>query len=152
MISYNNYRNKRKEIERGSLSLSENVEYFLNSIQTSKELNAFNSLFPEAISSAQSIESKIKEGTAGKLAGMVIAVKDVLAIKDKPLTCSSKILENFHSLYTSTAIQRLIKEDAIIIGKTNCDEFAMGSSNENSYFGPVKNPNNLDLKLSLNVT
>ncbi|MCB0744101.1 MAG: Asp-tRNA(Asn)/Glu-tRNA(Gln) amidotransferase subunit GatA, partial [Ignavibacteriae bacterium] len=72
----------------------------------------------------------------------VIAVKDVLAIKDKPLTCSSKILENFTSLYTSTAIQKLINEDAIIIGKTNCDEFAMGSSNENSFFGHVKNPVN----------
>ena len=73
---------------------------------------------------------------------MVIAIKDVLAIKDKPLTCSSKILENFNSLYTATAVQKLIDEDAIIIGKTNCDEFAMGSSNENSHFGVVKNPVN----------
>ena len=71
---------------------------------------------------------------------MVIAIKDVLALKDKPLICSSNILKNFHSLYTATAVQKLINEDAIIIGKTNCDEFAMGSSNENSAFGAVLNP------------
>jgi aspartyl-tRNA(Asn)/glutamyl-tRNA(Gln) amidotransferase subunit A len=71
---------------------------------------------------------------------MVIAIKDVLAIKNKPLTCSSNILKNFDAIYTSTAVQKLIDEDAIIIGKTNCDEFAMGSSNENSAFGKVLNP------------
>jgi aspartyl-tRNA(Asn)/glutamyl-tRNA(Gln) amidotransferase subunit A len=71
---------------------------------------------------------------------MVVAVKDVLAIKDKPLTCSSKILNDFISLYTADAVQKIIDEEAIIIGKTNCDEFAMGSSNENSAFGSVKNP------------
>jgi aspartyl-tRNA(Asn)/glutamyl-tRNA(Gln) amidotransferase subunit A len=71
---------------------------------------------------------------------MVIAVKDVLSVKDKLTTCASKILGNFHALYTCTAVQRLIDEDAIVIGKTNCDEFAMGSSNENSAFGPVRNP------------
>ncbi len=71
---------------------------------------------------------------------MVIAIKDVLSIKDKPLTCSSNILKNFEAIYNSTAVQKLIDEDAIIIGKTNCDEFAMGSSNENSVFGPVLNP------------
>ena len=92
---------------------------------------------------AEEIERKIKSGNHGKLAGMVIAVKDLLSIKDHPLTCSSKILSNFISLYTATAVQKLIDEDAIIIGKTNCDEFAMGSSNENSYFGPVLNPHNI---------
>jgi aspartyl-tRNA(Asn)/glutamyl-tRNA(Gln) amidotransferase subunit A len=71
---------------------------------------------------------------------MVIAIKDVLALKDMPLTCSSNILKDFHAIYTATAVQKLIDEDAIIIGKTNCDEFAMGSSNENSAFGNVLNP------------
>ncbi|MEJ5261663.1 MAG: Asp-tRNA(Asn)/Glu-tRNA(Gln) amidotransferase subunit GatA, partial [Ignavibacterium sp.] len=119
----------------------ENIEQFLNRIEERKNLNAFNFVFgDEAIKSAEIIEQKIKSGKHGRLAGAVIAIKDVLAYKDHPLTCSSKILENFTSLYTATAVQKLIDEDAIIIGKTNCDEFAMGSSNENSAFGPVLNP------------
>ncbi|MCW8849155.1 MAG: Asp-tRNA(Asn)/Glu-tRNA(Gln) amidotransferase subunit GatA [Melioribacteraceae bacterium] len=140
MITYKNFYEKLDLLKNGSISLKENVEYFLNEIESNKELNAFNSVFKDAIISAEKIEQKIKNGSAGKLAGMVIAIKDVLAIENKPLTCSSKILENFQSLYTGTAVQKLIDEDAILIGKTNCDEFAMGSSNENSYFGPVKNP------------
>ena len=120
--------------------MRENVAFFLNRIKDNFNLNAFNFVFEDCIESADLIEKRIKNNSAGKLAGMVIAVKDVLAIKDRPLTCSSNILKDFRSLYTSTAIQKLIDEDAIIIGKTNCDEFAMGSSNENSAFGPVKNP------------
>ena len=143
-MNYLNHTEKVEQIKNGELSLEENVKYFLNRIEEKKELNAFNSVFDDCLNEAKQIEAKIKNGTAGKLAGMVIAVKDVLAIKDKPLTCSSKILDNFQSLYTATAIQKLIDEDAIIIGKTNCDEFAMGSSNENSYFGAVKNPVNTE--------
>lgn len=142
MITYKTHSEKIEQIKNGKLSLSENVKFFLGQIETNKSLNAFNFVFEDCFKSAKTIEDKIKIGSAGKLAGMVIAVKDVLAMQDKPLTCSSKILENFTSLYTSTAIQKLIDEDAIIIGKTNCDEFAMGSSNENSYFGVVKNPIN----------
>ena len=142
MITYKNFYEKLELLKNGTLSLKENVKYFLNEIERNKELNAFNFVFEDAINSAEKVEQKIANGSAGKLAGMVIAIKDVLAIENKPLTCSSKILENFQSLYTSTAIQKLIDEDAIIIGKTSCDEFAMGSSNENSYFGPVKNPRN----------
>ena len=88
---------------------------------------------------AEKINLKIKAGTAGRLAGMVICIKDVLCVKDHHLNCSSRILEGFKSQFTATAIQRLLHEDAIIIGRINCDEFAMGSSNENSAFGPVKN-------------
>jgi aspartyl-tRNA(Asn)/glutamyl-tRNA(Gln) amidotransferase subunit A len=141
-MNYNNHAEKLEQIKSGQLSLEENIKHFLNKIEEEKDINAFNFVFDECIDTAKSVEEKIKNGNAGKLAGMVIAVKDVLSIKDKPLTCSSKILDNFQSLYTATAIQKLIDEDAIIIGKTNCDEFAMGSSNENSYFGIVKNPVN----------
>ncbi len=143
-MRYYNHIEKLEKIKSGQLSLVENVKTFLQNINNQKDINAFNFVFNESVDSAKQIEEKIKNGTAGKLAGMVIAVKDVIAIKDKPLTCSSKILDNFQSLYTATAIQKLIDEDAIIIGKTNCDEFAMGSSNENSYFGVVKNPVNKD--------
>lgn len=141
MITYKNHSEKLRLIEEGKLSLVENVKDFLHRIDDRKNLNAYNSVFgEEALQQAKEVEQKIGNGSFGKLAGMVIAIKDVLAIKDKPLTCSSKILENFTSLYTATAVQKLIDEDAIIIGKTNCDEFAMGSSNENSAFGAVKNP------------
>lgn len=122
-------------------SIPEKVRYYLDNIERQKHLNAFLSVYnDEALRRAEEIQTKLKNGTAGKLAGMVIAVKDVLSIRDKRTTCASRILENFEALYTCTAVQRLIDEDAIIIGKTNCDEFAMGSSNENSAFGVVKNP------------
>lgn len=138
---YKNHKEKLELLKSGKLNLVENVEHFLKNIETQKDLNAFNFVFnDEAVSSAKSIKEKIKNNSAGKLAGMVIAIKDVLAYKNHPLTCSSKILNNFTSLYTATAVQKLIDEDAIIIGKTNCDEFAMGSSNENSAFGNVLNP------------
>lgn len=140
MLSYKNHYEKLEQIKNGKLSLRENVSFFLNRIKENSHLNAFNFVFDESLDKADEIESKIKSGTHGKLAGMVIAVKDVLALKDKPLTCSSNILRDFKSLYTATAVQKLIDKGAIIIGKTNCDEFAMGSSNENSAFGKVLNP------------
>jgi len=139
--NYKNHSEKLRLLKEGKLSLVENLQTFLSKIEQRKSLNAFTFLFAdEALQNAKRVEEKIANGTSGKLAGMIIAIKDVLAIKDKPLTCSSKILENFTSLYTATAVQKLLDEDAIIIGKTNCDEFAMGSSNENSAFGAVKNP------------
>ncbi len=141
MTFYKNHKEKLELIKAGKLSLADNVKHFLKNIDNQKDLNAFNFVFSdEAIEKAKEVEQKIKNNSAGKLAGMVIAIKDVLAYKDHPLTCSSNILKYFTSLYTATAVQKLIDEDAIIIGKTNCDEFAMGSSNENSAFGNVLNP------------
>ena len=141
MTPYFNFSDKIQSIKQNKLSLVENIEFFLRRIEENKHLNAFNIVFDyEVKNQAIRIEKKIKEGKHGKLAGLVTAVKDVLSIKDKPTTCSSKILKDFNALYTATAVQRLIDEDAIIIGKTNCDEFAMGSSNENSAFGNVLNP------------
>jgi aspartyl-tRNA(Asn)/glutamyl-tRNA(Gln) amidotransferase subunit A len=141
LLPYKCISEKKQKISSGEISLKDNVTSFLKSIESQKDLNAFNFLFPDdALSNAAIIEDKIKKGTAGKLAGMVIAVKDVLSIKDKPLTCSSNMLKGFTSVYTATTVQKLIDADAVIIGKTNCDEFAMGSSNENSAFGNVLNP------------
>lgn len=141
MLPYSSHLEKTGKIKSGEISLTENLKTFLKRIEDNKDLNAFNFTFEkEALEKTPEIEEKIKSGSAGKLAGMVIAVKDVLSIKDKPTTCSSNILKYFTSVYTATSVQRLIDEDAIIIGKTNCDEFAMGSSNENSAFGPALNP------------
>lgn len=140
MLSYKNHEEKLRLIKEGKLSLTENVSSFLSAIEKNIQLNAFNFVFAESLEKAKLIEEKIKSGKYGKLAGMVVAIKDVLAVANKPLTCSSNILRNFESLYTATSVQKLIDEDAILIGKTNCDEFAMGSSNENSAFGKVLNP------------
>ena len=131
----------KSAIVSGSLSCAKLVDQYLQNIEEQKDLNVFISLFDnEARERASEIDEKIKNGTAGKLAGAVITVKDVISVKDKLLTCGSKMLSNFTTVYSATVINRLLKEDAIIIGKVNCDEFAMGSSNENSFFGPVKNP------------
>jgi aspartyl-tRNA(Asn)/glutamyl-tRNA(Gln) amidotransferase subunit A len=116
------------------------VNQYLQNIEDKKHLNAFLEVWAdEALSRATLIDEKIKLGTAGRLAGVVIALKDVLAYKNHKVGSSSKILEGFESLYSATVVQRLLDEDAIFIGRTNCDEFAMGASNENSAYGPVKN-------------
>ncbi|MCX6137042.1 MAG: Asp-tRNA(Asn)/Glu-tRNA(Gln) amidotransferase subunit GatA [Ignavibacteriales bacterium] len=113
----------------------------LEEIRKRQSLNAFLSVFDdEAIIEAKRVDERFARGIAGPLAGMVIAVKDVLNMKNKETTCGSKILRSYHSLYDATVIERLRAADAVFIGKTNMDEFAMGSSNENSAFGPVKNP------------
>jgi len=122
------------------------VEFYLDNIQKQSELNAFLEVFEtSAREQAIRVDEKIREGKAGRLAGMVIGIKDNLCYKDHKVSSSSKILEGFESLYTGTAVQRLLDEDAVIIGRLNCDEFAMGSSNETSAYGPVKNPLNLAL-------
>ena len=141
-MKYKNHSDKLSQIRNNQLSLVENVSSFLRRIEEQKDINAFNFVFEDATENAEEIESKIKDDNYGRLAGMVVAIKDVLAIQDKPLTCSSNILKNFKSIYNATAVKKLLDEDAIIIGKTNCDEFAMGSSNENSALGSVLNPVN----------
>jgi len=152
LLHYKNHSEKLQQIINGELSLRENVAYFIQRIADNYHLNAFNQVFAEeALLQAEIVQQKIKERKHGKLAGLVIAVKDVLSIKDKLTTCSSNILKNFTSIYTATAVQKLIDEDAIIIGKTNCDEFAMGSSNENSVFGPVRNPADNERETALSI-
>lgn len=128
-------------LKRGDWSCTDLIQRYLDKINEGAHLNAFIFVLDErALEKAKDVDERIKKGQAGKLAGVVLAVKDILVMKDLKVTCGSSILENFISPYDATVIQRLEAEDAIIIGKTNMDEFAMGSSNENSYFGPVKNP------------
>jgi aspartyl-tRNA(Asn)/glutamyl-tRNA(Gln) amidotransferase subunit A len=126
------------ELLHGTISCSQLVAYFLANIEAKKHLNAYLSVYDgEARERAVVIDKKIKEGRAGKLAGLIVGIKDVLAYQHYPLQAGSRILDGFVSQFTATAVQRLLDEDAIIIGRQNCDEFAMGSSNENSAFGPV---------------
>jgi aspartyl-tRNA(Asn)/glutamyl-tRNA(Gln) amidotransferase subunit A len=137
---YASFRDIRNDLQRGTISCRQLVEFYLTNIRTQAHLNAFLSVYDtEARSRAVEIDLKVKAGKAGKLAGLVVGIKDVLAYQDHPLRAGSKILEGFISQYTATAVQRLTDEDAIIIGHQNCDEFAMGSSNENSAYGPVLN-------------
>lgn len=131
----------RDAIRSGTITVEQIAQEFLDRIEHKKRLNAFLAVFAEkALEQAREVDRKIAAGKAGTLAGMVVAVKDVLCMKDEVVTCGSKILQNFVSLYDATAITRLKAEDAILIGKTNLDEFAMGSSTENSAYGPVLNP------------
>ncbi len=119
------------------------LEEYLAAIKSNQHLNAFLEVFEErARTQAIAVDKKIQSGTAGRLAGMVVGLKDNFCYKGHKVSASSKILEGFESLYTGTAVERLLSEDAVIIGRLNCDEFAMGSSNENSAFGPVLNPLN----------
>jgi aspartyl-tRNA(Asn)/glutamyl-tRNA(Gln) amidotransferase subunit A len=116
------------------------VDYYLKNIESHAHLNAFLEVWDdEARARAIEIDARVKAGTAGRLAGVVIALKDVLAFRGHKVSSSSKILQGFESIYNATVVQRLLDEDAIFIGRTNCDEFAMGASNENSAFGPVLN-------------
>ena len=116
------------------------VEEHLVRIEAHAHLNAFLEVFSDsARAQAQLVDQKIQAGTAGQLAGVIIGIKDNICYKDHKVSAASKILEGFESIYTSTVLQRLIDQDAIVIGRLNCDEFAMGSSNENSAFGPVHN-------------
>lgn len=104
-------------------------------------LNAFLELFEEsALAQADRVDAAVRQGTAGPLAGLMLSIKDNICYKDHRVGASSRILEGFTSLYSATVVERLLAAGAVIIGRTNCDEFAMGSSNENSAYGPVANP------------
>lgn len=125
----------------GRTTCVEMVQHYLKIIDQKKHLNAFTEVYAdEVIKMAETLDVKRKSGsTPGKLHGVVIAIKDVICYKDHKVTAGSKILDGFISLYNATAVQRLLDEEAIIIGSCNCDEFAMGSTNENSAYGNVLN-------------
>lgn len=129
-------------IQSGDLTCVELVNTYLAQIQKTSDLNAYIEVFEEeAIAKAKALDTKYKNDptSVGKLFGMVVSIKDVLCYKDHQVTGASKILEDFTSLYSATAIERIVNEDAIIIGRVNCDQFGMGSTNENSVYGVTKN-------------
>jgi aspartyl-tRNA(Asn)/glutamyl-tRNA(Gln) amidotransferase subunit A len=141
-LSFTNFSQARQALESGDTSLPEIVQHYIQNIeQSNDEINAVVSVDEDqALQKAKEIQERIDGGSAGKLAGMVIGIKDLICEKDKPTTCASHILENFESVYDATVIERLREEDAILLGRLNMDEFAMGSSTENTIFGPTRNP------------
>lgn len=131
-----------EEMAAGNTSVRKTVEFFLDRIEHQAHLNAFLEVYTEsALERAEQLDSSAQEGSPkGRLHGVVIGLKDNICYTGHRVSASSKILSWFVSPYSATAVERLMAEGAVIIGRLNCDEFAMGSSNENSAFGPVLNP------------
>ncbi len=139
---YRSIKTLQKDLFSRQTSCVEVLEGYIQAIEQQPDLNAYVEVFSEsarqqAIELDQKIERKEEKG---KLFGVVIAIKDVISYKDHELTASSKILQGYKAVYNATVIRKLLAEDAIIIGRLGCDEFAMGSTNENSFYGPAKNP------------
>ncbi|WP_432711904.1 Asp-tRNA(Asn)/Glu-tRNA(Gln) amidotransferase subunit GatA [Pedobacter sp.] len=140
MKKFSSLKEIRTLIDQKKTSLPDLLTYYYNQISEQQQLNAFNEVFFDSAKlKAAQVQEKINQGVAGKLAGMVIGIKDNICYKDHQVSASSKMLDGFISPYSATVVQRLLDEDAVIIGRLNCDEFAMGGSNETSYFGPVRN-------------
>lgn len=136
-----------KKIKKKEVSVLEAVEAYLHQIeQVEDKVRSFVTIDGDgARERAKEVQKRIDDGTlTGPLAGVPVAIKDNLCTKGMRTTCSSKILENFTPAYTAKAVERLEQAGTVILGKTNMDEFAMGSTTETSYFGETKNPWNLD--------
>ncbi|MEN9696696.1 MAG: Asp-tRNA(Asn)/Glu-tRNA(Gln) amidotransferase subunit GatA [Bacteroidota bacterium] len=141
MFLFHNIKDYHAALAAGETSCIQAVDFFLEQINQSQQLNAFLEIFSkEAQTRAAELDQLRAAGKPmGKLHGVVVGIKDVLCYEGHKVSAASKILENYTAVYSATAIQKLLSEGAIIIGRQNCDEFAMGSSNENSAFGPTKN-------------
>jgi aspartyl-tRNA(Asn)/glutamyl-tRNA(Gln) amidotransferase subunit A len=141
LFSFTSISQYHEQLYKGEVSCADAVNFYLKKIDAAKKLNAFVEVFAsESMERAKQLDRKRERGeTCGKLFGAVVAIKDVICYKDHKVTAASAILKNFTSLFNSTAVDHLLKEDAIIIGSCNCDEFAMGSTNENSSYGRVLN-------------
>jgi aspartyl-tRNA(Asn)/glutamyl-tRNA(Gln) amidotransferase subunit A len=141
LFSFSNIPNYHQDLLSKKISCEDAVKHYVAQCQNKKDLNAIVHLFEEeALQKAIQLDRQRAEGKPmGKLHGVVCTIKDVILYKDHPVSAASKILGGLIAPFHATAIQKLLDEEAIIIGTVNCDEFAMGSSNENSYYGPVKN-------------
>ncbi len=130
-----------EELASKRVSSVEATQHFLDRTEKYSDLNAFITVDPDfSLAQARQADQRIRKGDDALLIGVPIAHKDIFCSKDMLTTCGSRILSNFVSPYDAHVIGNLNRHGAVILGKTNMDEFAMGSSNETSYFGPVKNP------------
>ncbi len=141
MFRFNTIKDYHAALEAGQTSCIQTVQHYLDQITQQAHLNAFLEVYKEeATARAIELDKVRSSGKAlGKLHGVVVGIKDVICFNGHKVSASSKILENYTAIYSATAIEKLLAAGAIIIGRQNCDEFAMGSSNENSAYGPVKN-------------
>lgn len=136
------YEDLRSRLLSYELTCEEVVRAYLERIDQHRDDNIYIAVFHDrALDRARQLDAKLRNGgTPGPLFGLPMAIKDNISIQGEPLTCASKILEHYEGVYDATVIRRLEKADAVFLGKSNMDEFAMGSSNENSAFGTVPNP------------
>ncbi|HEX2844946.1 MAG TPA: Asp-tRNA(Asn)/Glu-tRNA(Gln) amidotransferase subunit GatA [Chitinophagaceae bacterium] len=141
MFEFSSIGQYHASLQEGKTTCLQAVEHYLQRIAATRHLNAFIEVYAnEALQKAKELDEKRKTGQiTGKLHGVVIGLKDVICYKDHKVSASSNILRDFTSIYSATAVARLLAEEAIIIGNLNCDEFAMGSTNENSAYGKVLN-------------
>lgn len=141
MFTFESITQYHADLLNGATTCVAAVQHYLHHIDSNRHLNAYLHVFDqEALQRAATLDAQRAAGKPlGKLHGVVIAIKDVICYKDHPVSAASRILQNFTSVYSATAVERLLAEEAIIIGNTNCDEFAMGSTNENSAHGKVLN-------------
>ncbi|MEO1515910.1 MAG: Asp-tRNA(Asn)/Glu-tRNA(Gln) amidotransferase subunit GatA [Bacteroidota bacterium] len=142
MKRYTQLQDIQADLREGKLSCQDLVRHYLQRIEDSRHLNIYIEVFEqEALAKAAELDRQLQQGekTPGRLFGAVVSIKDVLCYKDHKVTAASKILEGFESLFSATAIERLLAEDAIIIGRVNCDQFGMGSDNGNSHYGQTFN-------------
>lgn len=141
MFRYSSIKDYHNALQNGQTTCVEAVRFYVDAIAARPGLNAYLEVFAqEALAKAAELDAHRAAGaTMGKLHGVVVGIKDVICYQGHAVSAGSKILEKFTSVYHATAVEKLLEEEAIIIGRQNCDEFAMGSSSENSAFGPVKN-------------
>jgi aspartyl-tRNA(Asn)/glutamyl-tRNA(Gln) amidotransferase subunit A len=141
LFSFTNIAGYQQKLRSGEFTCKQATEHYINQAKANARLNAFVAIFEsEALRRAEDLDNLTRSGkSAGSLHGVVVAIKDVLNFKGHAVTAASRVLQGYEAIYNATAVQKLLNEGAIILGIANCDEFAMGSTNENSLHGPVLN-------------